>query len=124
MYVVGFARIPDKEKDLPLIPDEVTGKAYSPRRALEEVRAGTDLGRRLQEKIAAGKLTPEVTLKEIAKHRLKKTLEDLPEGWGIATLGKVYRKKEIMKLIEYEKAPMSALIEQEIKRMKGLMRVG
>lgn len=115
-------RIPRVELDYPLVIDEKTEKAYTPRKVLSEVTAGTELGRRLQAKIEARSLTAEITLKDLAKIRLKMILEGLPQRWGIGTYGMVYRKDEILKVIENEEGFGKKIIEEEIERMKLLMR--
>jgi len=117
-----YMGLPPVERDMPLVPDEITDRAYSPRRVLEEVRKDTELGKRLQRKVETGILTEEITLREIAKYRLKKTLEDLPTGWGIVTYGKQYTKEELIELVQKEENIGEKWIEEEIKRMKELMR--
>jgi len=70
-----FEALPEPERDIPLIViDEV---AYTPRRVLEEVRAGTDLGKKMQEMLES----PErmLPVKEIlAEKRLEVILGRYP----------------------------------------------
>jgi len=116
-----FERIPPVERDEPLIIDEVTGRAYSPREVLREVLRGTSLGERLQRKIERGSLGNLMT-RELAKKRVLRMLENLPPEVQLATFsGKTYSREELIYLVQREIGVGRMLIETEIERMRELL---
>jgi len=117
-----YGRLPPAERNVKLVYDEITDKYYTPRQVLEEVERGTNLGRRLQEKIEAGRLTSEDVLRRLAKIRLRETIGKLPPQWGVATVGKVYSKEELMRMIEEDVGVGKRMIEMEMEEMQRLMR--
>ena len=117
-----FNALPQYERDLPLLV--VNGVAYTPRAALAEVERGTALGRKLQSLIETGRFgTPEWTL---AKLRLKKMLETMPERPLVATLTlppRTYTPRELMREIERETPVGRQWIQTEISHMRYLLRL-
>jgi len=116
-----FERIPPVERDEPLIIDEVTGRAYSPREVLREVLRGTSLGERLQRKIERGFLGNLMT-RELAKKRVLRMLRGLPPEVQLATFsGKTYSREELIYLVQREIGVGRMLIETEMERMRELL---
>ena len=115
-----FDRIPEYERDLPLLV--VNGVAYTPRATLQEVRRGTDLGRKLQSLVEAGRFgTEERTL---AKLRLKTMLETMPEKPLVATLAippRTFTPRELAEEVQRETDIGQTWIKGELAHMRFLM---
>jgi len=118
-----YNKIPDAEKDLPLLI--VEGNAYTPRMALSEVTRGTPLGNKLQNLIETKKFGTTYEQEELlAKIRRKQILESLPPDKPIyATLsGKVFTPRQLLREIEANTPIGQQWIQEEIRRMKAIMQ--
>jgi len=88
--IAWFARLPEDEKDLPIV--EVEGKILTPRQIYEEVLKGTELGEKAQKVIERLRspmtLSYEDTemLRRVALERAKRKLSALPPGTKVGTL--------------------------------------
>jgi len=120
-----FNKLPPAEQDLPLLV--VDGAAYSPRAALQEVRRGTELGRRLQALIESGSFgTPIEQEEELAKIRLKQILQTMPEKPTFATLqlpGREYTPQQIAEEIQRGTNVGRQWIRAELAQMRYIIRV-
>jgi len=115
-----FQKLPQYERDLPLLV--VNGVAYTPRAALQEVRRDTALGRKLQTLIEAGRFgAQEWTL---AKLRLKKMLETMPEKPLVATLlipPRTFTPSQLAEEIQRETDIGKQWIRTETQHMRYLL---
>ena len=115
-----FDRLPEYERDLPLLV--VNDVAYTPRAALQEVRRGIAVGARLQVLVEAGRFgTKEWPL---AKLRLKKMLETQPEKPLVATLiipPRTFTPSQLAEEIQRETEVGKSWIQGELSHMKYLL---
>jgi hypothetical protein len=98
--------------------------AYSPRQALTEIQKNTPLGRALQLLIESGCFgTSREEEKELAKIRLRKLFESMPEKPLFATLsGKTFTPKQLLEEIERNTGIGKAWVDAEISHMKRLVK--
>jgi len=116
-----YTSLPEYERDMPLIT--VEGKSYTPNEVLREVRNGTALGEKLQEKVETGGLRER--LEALAKERVTKLLEKRPAG--IAWLAppdwpKELSPEEIKEEVRKQSDIGRQFIEMEKSYMHRLMR--
>jgi hypothetical protein len=118
-----FSRLPEGEKDLPLLLSD--GSAYTPRVAYNEVMRGSDLGNKLQALIESGRFgTTYSDEQTIAKLRLTEIMRTKPEKPLFATLsGKVFTPSELLKEIQEGTSIGSQWVNNEVSHMKSLMQV-
>jgi hypothetical protein len=117
-----FNKLPNAEKDLPLLVWE--GYAYTPRQALTEVEKNTPIGRALQSLVESGRFgTSSEEERELAKIRLKKVFEAMPEKPLFATLsGKTFTPKQLIEEIERNSEIGEQWILAETSRMRRLLK--
>ena len=77
-----FKRLPPDERDMPIL--RYKGRSWTPRQILREVRAGTSIGKELQEhleRLVLGLHEGEIPL-ELAEERLLMWLEEFKRKYG------------------------------------------
>jgi len=113
--------IPPAERNLPtLIVDD---KAYTPNEVLNEVRRGTQLGKKMQQTVAGG-MTSLQKLERLAKTRVLAWLKKLPPQVGIVEVqGASYNRDTLIAAVKQQKGVGKTLIEEEKQKIKERMRV-
>jgi len=116
-------KLPEAEKDLPLLL--VSGNAYTPRMAYNEVMRGTSLGNQLQALIERGSFgTAYSDEQTIARLRLEQRLKSQPERPLFATLsGKVFTPSQLLAEIQEGTSIGVQWLNNEVSHMKALMQV-
>jgi len=117
-----YSNIPEMERDLPVLM--VDGNVYTPREIYNEVMKGTELGKKMQEKIEKLRSPHSFyysdlrELREVAYERIKRIVQDLPEGFSIVSVGgRIITDKEGI----YEALKDSA-VEIEMKKILDILR--
>jgi len=121
-----FNNLPPKERNLPLVTYE--GNAYTPQMVLNQVRDGTKLGQKLQQKVESGQFTQNKVA--LAKARLKQILQK-PEYKGKTLVGQYtlgepteLSSEELQQQIEENRGAGKQLIQTELERINELMPGG
>jgi hypothetical protein len=121
-----FSRIPEFERDLPIIL--VDGAVYTPREVLREVEAGTALGLKMQRMLEQMRSSPTQTSDfiEVGRARALKKVESLPEDFSIIAIGEQFEpvvadKNKIKQMIMQGVGLGAAAIDYEAKRAMKLL---
>jgi len=121
------SRLPKSELGMPIL--ELDGVFYTPLDILEEVRAGTELGERLQERweeLRRGirTLHNDETMYELARVRLLKRLQERPVRIMTLTAGMPTEitAEQLMRDIETGGDLGESLVKAEVKVIQRLIR--
>ncbi|HEX59729.1 MAG TPA: hypothetical protein ENF26_06250 [Methanomicrobia archaeon] len=121
------SRLPKSELEMPIL--ELDGVLYTPLDILEEVRAGTELGERLQERweeLRGGirTLHNDETMYELARVRLLKRLQERPVRIMTLTAGMPTEitAEQLMRDIETGGDLGESLVKAEVKVIQRLIR--
>jgi len=113
--------IPPAERNLPtLIVDD---KAYTPNEVMNEVRRGTQLGKKMQQTVVGG-MTSLQKLERLAKTRVLAWLKKLPSEFGAVNVqGETYSRDELIAAVKQQENIGKTLVEEEIQKIKERMRL-
>ena len=121
------SRLPKSELEMPIL--ELDGVLYTPLDILEEVRAGTELGERLQERweeLRRGirTLHNDETMYELARIRLLKRLQERPVRIMTLTAGMPTEitAEQLIRDIEAGGDLGESLVKAEVKVIQRLIR--
>jgi len=122
------SRLPKSELEMPIL--ELDGVLYTPLDILEEVRAGTELGERLQERweeLRRGirTLHNDETMYELARVRLLKRLQERPVRIMTLTAGMPTEitAEQLIRDIETGGDLGESLVKAEIKVVQRMIRI-
>jgi hypothetical protein len=113
--------IPKIERQQPLIVAD--GYAFSPDAALREIESGTDIGRKLEQKIIARDFTDIKDEYALAVERLRERLSKLPESMSIVSVaGAQYTASDALNEVEAGTRIGRALIDAEVTRISEVLQ--
>ena len=109
----------ERQSDEPLIISE--GKAYSAKAVLAEVKAGSELGMKLQSVIESKRYSTAEDKYALALARLRERLPKLPKEFRIVVGMKIYSPSEMLHEINTGTSVGRTFIEAEIRRTESIL---